>query len=187
MRTIHTVLERCTQFLPMHPQTQHTVSWPRPDSLTSVSPSESSPPVYRGLYTVSGAVQTRESHRRHSDRVTRASRSSEWLGGRQIDGWQGLKAFVPPNSCGGVVLLTTGASHAQEHTPALPALQLAAPVTTCTAAEERLPDPASPVHLGATAAQASTAVSNAAGSGQAVCKPSRLSLSGSMNFELVSF
>ena len=73
MRTIHTVLERCTQFLPMHPQTQHTVSWPRPDSLTSASPSESSPPpVYRGLYTVSGAVQTRESHRRHSDRVMRA-------------------------------------------------------------------------------------------------------------------
>ena len=52
---------------------------------------------------------------------------------------------------------------AQEPTPALPALLLAPPVTTCTGAEERLLVPANLVPLGATAAQASAAVSNELG------------------------
>ena len=46
-------------------------------------------------------------------------------------------------------------SCAQEPPPALRVLPLAAPVTTCTAAEERWLVPANPVLLGATAAQAS--------------------------------
>ena len=48
-------------------------------------------------------------------------------------------------------------SSAQEPPPALRVLPLAAPVTTCTAAEERQLVPAKPVPLGATAAQASAA------------------------------
>ena len=54
-------------------------------------------------------------------------------------------------------------SCAQEPPPALRVLPLAAPVTTCTAAEERWLVPANPVLLGATEAQASGADSNTVG------------------------